>query len=304
STDWPPRSKAAAGDLLQAIKHSPFTQTLSEDTIGIPEDLRDALEQFTRVLQEVSTKLTKAASKYGTRRRGVRDRIKYYLAMLRGSRCTQVLQTCEDDVSKASTSVRGVQSSAVSTGGVEGRPIVPTDEQNGSAPHTRVTQEVNSTPANQSPPPEVPASVPTLHPPPKQDQPTDVSTEQPKDTGCRKALEIARKIFSSLNMASGAIPVFGDCIGAGAKVGLTCVEMAEVQSFVGRILRSCLTSTSKVMYDNKDTAEGLMARTTELSKLLEPFEDGSYKPEREEGTRLVQKLQGFVIQLSLCQRSP
>ncbi|KAG8905457.1 hypothetical protein FRC01_008342, partial [Tulasnella sp. 417] len=281
STDWPPRSKAAAGELLQAIKHSPLTQNLSEDTMGIPEDLRDALEQFTRVLQEVSTKLEKVASKYGTRKRGVRDRIKYYLAMLRGGRCTQVLQTCEDNVSKASTSVRnsidqGVQGSAVSTGGVEGRPIVPTNEPNGSAPHTRVTQAVTSTPANQSAPPEVPAAVPTLNPLPKQDQRTNLSTEQPKFTGRRKALEIARKIFSSLDMVSGTIPVFGDCIGAGAKVGLTCVEMAEV------------------MYDNEDTAEGLMARTTELSKLLEPFEDGSYQPEREEGTRLVQKLQGHL----------
>ncbi|KAG8906035.1 hypothetical protein FRC01_008156, partial [Tulasnella sp. 417] len=239
------------------------------------------------VLQEVSTKLEKVASKYGTRRRGVRDRIKYYLAMLRGGRCTQVLQTCEDDVSKASTSVRnsinqGVQGSAVSTGGADrGRPIVPTDEQNGWAPHTRVTQEFSSIPANQSAPPEVPAHVPTLHPHPKPDQPTDFSTEQPKYTSRRKALEIARKVFSSLDIISGAIPVFGDCLGAGAKVGLTCVEMAEV------------------MYDNKDTAEGLMARTTELSKLLEPFKDGSYKPEREEGTRLVQQLQGFVTQLLL-----
>ncbi|KAG8924413.1 hypothetical protein FRC01_011551, partial [Tulasnella sp. 417] len=278
STDWPPRSKAAAANLLQVINHSPLAQNLSEDTVGIPEDLRDALEQFTRVLQEVATKLEKVASKYGTRRRGVRDRIKYYLAMLRPGRCIQVLQTCEDDVDKASASVghsidRAGQNSAVSKRGAESEAIIPTVEKNRTAAITEETHEAAAGTLKQPDVPGVPPPAPLLQPNTKQSQPNDLGTELSKDTGRREALEIARKVFSSVEAASGLIPAVGDYIGAGAKVGLACVEMAQV------------------MHDNEDTAEELMSRTDELSDLLKPFGQRSYEPEKEKATNLVQELQ-------------
>ncbi|KAG8896722.1 hypothetical protein FRC00_005406, partial [Tulasnella sp. 408] len=227
-TTWPPRSQAAAQQLLQSMNKSPYAQIVSDDNSDVPEDIREAVEQFTRVLKEVSTKLEKVASKYGVRKRGVRERVKYFLSMLRGGRCTQVLETCEDDVSKASTSVRNSidqadQASAVSNNGTE-RGI-------------------------------------------------RVAMGKKHHAGRRMTLDAASKIFSTVETVSGVIPLVGQYIGAGAKVGLTCVEMAQV------------------MYNNEDVAEELTSRTEKLSTLLQPFTQESYVPEKEEATKLVQELQ-------------
>ncbi|KAG8971096.1 hypothetical protein FRC05_011465 [Tulasnella sp. 425] len=97
-TEWPRRSRTAAQDLLQAIEGSPNIQELYGTANELPEDLRGAVENFISVLREVSSKLEKISSKYGVRNRGIRERIKYYLAMLRAGRCSRILQTCQDDV--------------------------------------------------------------------------------------------------------------------------------------------------------------------------------------------------------------
>ncbi|KAG8943231.1 hypothetical protein FRC04_003141 [Tulasnella sp. 424] len=69
------------------------------------EDLREAMENFIRVLRDVEIKLDKLALKYGTCKRGMRERIKYFLAMLREHRCSQILQTCHVEVDLASKSI-------------------------------------------------------------------------------------------------------------------------------------------------------------------------------------------------------
>ncbi|KAG8943233.1 hypothetical protein FRC04_003143 [Tulasnella sp. 424] len=104
-TEWPRRSRAAAQDLLQAIKRSPNIQELPGDASDIPEDLRAAVEKFISVLREVNTKLDKIASKYGTRQRGMRERIKYFLSMLREGRCGQILQICHVEIDLASKAI-------------------------------------------------------------------------------------------------------------------------------------------------------------------------------------------------------
>ncbi|KAG8962623.1 hypothetical protein FRC05_005262 [Tulasnella sp. 425] len=101
-TEWPRRSQTAARDLLQAIEDSPNTQDFSGDANDLPEDLREAIDKFVSVLSEVNSKLKKISSKYGTRKRGIRERIKYFLAMLREDRCSRILLTCQDDVALAS----------------------------------------------------------------------------------------------------------------------------------------------------------------------------------------------------------
>ncbi|KAG8935564.1 hypothetical protein FRC00_010896 [Tulasnella sp. 408] len=277
-TTWPPRSQAAAQQLLQSINKSPYAQIVSDDNSDVPEDIREAVEQFIRVLKEVSTKLEKVASKYGVRKRGVRERVKYFLSMLRGGRCTQVLETCEDEVSKASTSVRNSidqadQASAVSNNGTERGIRVAMGKKDHAAPSAKETHEAGAGCVDQPAAPQTSARAPTSQPRPDAKQPAAAPGNQPKGTGRRMALDAATKIFSTVETVSGVIPLVGQYIGAGAKVGLTCVEMAQV------------------MYSNEDAAEELTSRTEKLSTLLQPFAQGSYEPEKEEATKLVQELQ-------------
>ncbi|KAG9033065.1 hypothetical protein FS837_002553 [Tulasnella sp. UAMH 9824] len=272
-TTWPPRSQAAAQQLLQSINSSPYAQIVSDDNNDIPEDIREAVEQFTRVLKEVSTKLEKVASKYGVRKRGVRERIKYFLSMLRGGRCTQVLETCEDDVSKASTSVRNSidladQASAACNSGAERGVSAAVGEKDHAASSAKETHETAADHVGQPAAPKTPAPAPISQPRPDAKQPAAVPVNQPKGTGRRKALDAASKIFSTVETVSGVIPLVGQYVGAGAKVGLTCVEMAQV------------------MYDNEDTADELISRADKLSTLLQPFAQRSYEPEKQEATKL------------------
>lgn len=86
--------------------------------------------------------------------------------------------------------------------------------------------DASSTPAER--PAASKGSAVAVIPQPAQGQPSDSSKKQEKNAGRRKALDVAGKIFSAVEMASGLLPAFGEYIGAGAKVGLTCVEMAQV----------------------------------------------------------------------------
>lgn len=61
---------------------------------------------FLRVLQDVATTLESLSSRYGTRNRGLREWIKFFLDVIRDGRCTQVLRKCEGSVSRAATVLR------------------------------------------------------------------------------------------------------------------------------------------------------------------------------------------------------
>ncbi|KAG8909784.1 hypothetical protein FRC01_006727, partial [Tulasnella sp. 417] len=105
-TDWPQRARTAADELLKTIENSPNIQGYSSNSNDTPADLKQAVEQFTNILREVGTKLEKISSKYGTKKRGIRERIKYFTAMLREDRCDQILRDCRTQVNTASQHVR------------------------------------------------------------------------------------------------------------------------------------------------------------------------------------------------------
>ncbi|KAG8944611.1 hypothetical protein FRC04_001651 [Tulasnella sp. 424] len=95
-------ARSVAITILEAIESSPNTQDFSGDANNLPEDLREAVDKFVSVLSEVNSKLKKISSKYGARKRGIRERIKYFLAMLREDRCSRILFICKDDIALAS----------------------------------------------------------------------------------------------------------------------------------------------------------------------------------------------------------
>ncbi|KAG8975623.1 hypothetical protein FRC05_005416 [Tulasnella sp. 425] len=316
-TNWPRRSYTAAQELLEAIEQSPNVKGLSENHSIEPEDLQDAVDQFATALRELKTKLDHLADNYGIRKRSIRERIKYFLAMLRGVRCTRMLQIYKDDVSKASKSVTvtvgsaDVQGYAVFDDDPSAPPIVcvignnipgtltgeardatstpaerPADSQGPAGPNIQLpvlpegqpsgspyTQDATPTSAERAVDSQGPAVADSPTPASPKGQPSDSPNSQAQNAGRREGLDVIKKVFSAVEITSGVIPALGEYIVASAKVGLTCVEIAQV------------------MYDNNGAAEELMSRTTELSKLLQPFDQRLYEPEKEAMIRLVRNLQ-------------
>ncbi|KAG8922247.1 hypothetical protein FRC01_014278, partial [Tulasnella sp. 417] len=292
-TDWPQRARTAAQWLLETIENSPNIQGYSSNSNDTPADLKQAVEQFTNVLREVGTKLEKISLKYGTRKRGIRERIKYFTAMLREDRCDQILRDCRTEVDTASQHVReksgisedlrprahvtqlGVPSTSNAGGGTHSAPqaespdpFTPSNGQNrifsstqqgssagvqqeedvrpaatpiGNATASgspdglhKQSNDVNTAGALQAPtsiissPPE--AGADQTQPAGAQPQQTaapNVPGNRPKNSRRQDYLNVASKVFTSVEAVSGLIPIVGDYLGAAAKVGSTCVEMIQ-----------------------------------------------------------------------------
>ncbi|KAG8944608.1 hypothetical protein FRC04_001648, partial [Tulasnella sp. 424] len=293
-------AQSIARSILEAIEGSPNIQELYGTANELPEDLRGAVENFISVLREVSSKLEKISSKYGVRNRGIRERIKYYLAMLRAGRCSRILQTCQDDVVLSSkviyenlgdganealgsslgahlvrqtelpvqSSIAGehsksekespeipvpssgqkliVASSEVpSTEGLG----VPQSERVNSAVALEGSRETSGDPDDSREDPKKPieptgfspsstpivsqSSEPGAIPDQRQvvatglAQSSNVPEARSKSSRHQETLNMARKVFTSVEAYSGVIPIVGSYVGAAAKVGLTCVEMVQ-----------------------------------------------------------------------------
>ncbi|KAG8927687.1 hypothetical protein FRC01_007084, partial [Tulasnella sp. 417] len=342
-TDWPQRARTAAQWLLETIENSPNIQGYSSNSNDTPADLKQAVEQFTNVLREVSAKLEKISLKYGTRKRGIRERIKYFTAMLREDRCDQILRDCRTEIHTASQHVReksgisedlgprahvtrlGLPSTSNAGGGAHSAPqaespypsspsngkniIVSSTKQGSSAvvqqdegvrpsatPSGNATasgspdglhgqsNDANTAGALQAPISFI--SSPSASPPeaaadqtqaaaaqPQQPPASNVPGNRPKNSRRQDYLNVASKVFTSVEAVSGLIPIVGGYVGAAAKVGSTCVEMIQG------------------MDSNDVAAQGLQERTSRLSDILEQFKHQSFEPERATTTKLISDLQ-------------
>ncbi|KAG8912917.1 hypothetical protein FRC00_003489, partial [Tulasnella sp. 408] len=317
STEWPQRSRTAAEELLKAIENSPNDQSFSADSDDVPADLRQAVEQFTSILREVSVKLDKISKKYGTRKRGIRERIKYFLAMLREGRCDQILRTCQADVNTASNVIRERWGDGATDDlGSSPRSRVthpttlrsPNQEPNVSsaqdhAPGTAQKDErVRSTgtlgsnamaPASpndleqpkghsKSPTPIISSSSPPEANPPR-NQP---STAQPQQNQSPNVPENESKKSRRQDYLNVANKVFA---GVEAVSGVIPI----VGSYVGAAAKVGLTCVEMVqgMDSNDEVARGLQEHTSHLSEILEQFKDQSFEPERATTTKLITDLQ-------------
>ncbi|KAG8927684.1 hypothetical protein FRC01_007081 [Tulasnella sp. 417] len=341
-TEWPQRARTAAQGLLETIENSPNIQEYSSNSNDTPADLKQAVEQFTSVLREVGTKLEKISLKYGTKKRGIRERIKYFTSMLREDRCDQILRDCRTEVNTASQHLREKSgaledlgsrthvtqppfpsaSNAAGSGHLtlqveSSDPFAPSNGQNrivssaqqGSSAavqhdedvHPPATPNSNATAsgspdglhrqsddANNSGALQAPASIISSSPsqpeaaadqtqptatPPQQIPSSNVPQNRPTNNRRQDYLNVANKIFTTVEAVSGLIPIVGGYVGAAAKVGSTCVEMIQG------------------MDSNDEAAQALQERTSRLSDILEQFKHQSFEPERATTTKLISDLQ-------------
>ncbi|KIO17480.1 hypothetical protein M407DRAFT_32847 [Tulasnella calospora MUT 4182] len=226
------------------------------------QELRNIVERYIQILDEVRIRLKDASSKPEMKRWKFLQRIKS-LTSNRPSKCTLMLQTCQDDVSKAMNALneRLDVERAKEKEGMDGLVSLP---------------QVQSQPNPQS----VAQGLPTGTA--EHELASEHSTRSllaakpsntPKDSKSRspisdKTLTIARKTFKTVEIGSGAIPVVGNFVGAAAKVGLAFVEMLQN------------------MDRNHSLAADLGDHTSKLTKLLENFEEKSSADEQDIATQI------------------
>ncbi|KAG8915905.1 hypothetical protein FRC00_007808, partial [Tulasnella sp. 408] len=90
------------------------------------------------------------------------------------------------------------------------------------------------------------------------DEESTIRSNPSADSARRKErLEWANKALKGAEMVSGGIPIVGGYVGAAAKVGVACVELAQLAD------------------QNEEEANMLESRTTRLSEILGQFKGGS-----------------------------
>ncbi|KIO28034.1 hypothetical protein M407DRAFT_22795 [Tulasnella calospora MUT 4182] len=215
-TTWPPESIGAVQSFLQTM--SSFPELPAE---GVP--VKDDTEKFILVLEGAHTTVKKASDKYGSKERGIRDGIKYSLSSLRPSKCTNILQTCQDDIGKALTMLRSrfnnvkmIDSTPPKSGGPTETPASIQDQPN--ATQAQVKADLGSsgfTPSLQAESPEQAGSSenPGGHQASVPESPSDL----PKDQDIRSPIRdgvitAARMTFKTVDTVSGSIPVVGDLL--------------------------------------------------------------------------------------------
>ncbi|KAG8915904.1 hypothetical protein FRC00_007807 [Tulasnella sp. 408] len=104
----------------------------------------------------------------------------------------------------------------------------------------------------------------------------DPSTDSPRH---KERLDWASKAFKGIEMVSGTIPIIGGYVGAAAKVGVACVELAQLAG------------------KNEEEANVLGSRTTRLSEILRQFNGRPPNDDQIGTTRLIQELQKFAISI-------
>ncbi|KIO26408.1 hypothetical protein M407DRAFT_24370, partial [Tulasnella calospora MUT 4182] len=281
-TKWHPDTNDAAQDLLQTIKNLP---DLPEDVLVNP--VKDAVMEFVRVLEGVHARLKETSEKYGMRERGFLKGIKYNLSSSYRSKCTDRLQTCREDIEKASTNLRDClkntpTSGHTSTGRVEGsgtssvfqsQPAIPLVKVDHPPEPSEPSQNLPTTPTQGT----IGSQNPPSHPAPLPDPSENRECLSPVRDA---ALVAARKTFKTVEAVSGALPVVGNFVGAAAKVGLAFVKAIET------------------MDKNEDVSKELAFHATKLSSYLKRFEK---KFDTEKGDEVATHIEGLRKELECVQ---
>ncbi|KAG8922009.1 hypothetical protein FRC01_014608, partial [Tulasnella sp. 417] len=97
SNKWPSDSMEAAESLVNAINSCP---DISMDDYHMTKELQNLVENYTEILDDILIQLGDASSKAAMKRWKFLELIKS-LASDRPSKCTLLLKTCQDDLSRA-----------------------------------------------------------------------------------------------------------------------------------------------------------------------------------------------------------
>ncbi|KAG9024926.1 hypothetical protein FS837_005137, partial [Tulasnella sp. UAMH 9824] len=257
STEWPEDSKEAARRLIDTVDSSPAIPNNPND---LPQDIRNIAENYVQVLEDVHTRLKDAPSRMGIKNWKIYQTIRS-IASKRPSKCNLLFQTCRDDVTQVANLLRErLDSDRVNERCLEAVGPWAEEQLHLKAPSAQhlggLLDNSQSNPAGHA----IVSPSSTSAPDP---QPADVDDEESRSPVRTEALNIARKTFKAVEIASGSIPVAGNFVAAAAKVGLAFVE------------------TVQIMDNNDDLAKDLGATTIKLSELLEGVTGRPNEDERE-----------------------
>ncbi|KIO18043.1 hypothetical protein M407DRAFT_32286 [Tulasnella calospora MUT 4182] len=267
NTEWPAESADAAKGLHNTISSSPDT---SHYMAHMSQELQNLVEQYVQTLDDVRIRLKDASSKPEMKRWKFLQRIKS-LTSNRASKCTLLLQTCQDDVSKAMHTLHERLDYEQAKEGMEDDLVSPPQPQSLPNPQS-LAQELPTGIGEHGLASEHSTSNLLVAERPLSNTPNDPKNRSPVSD---KALGIARKTFKTVEIGSGAIPVVGSFVGAAAKVGLAFVEMLQT------------------MDRNHSLAVDLGDHTSKLTKLLGNFK-GKSSTEEQDIAAQIKDLHGYV----------
>ncbi|KAG8951747.1 hypothetical protein FRC04_005768 [Tulasnella sp. 424] len=269
STRWPRRSTNAARDLLRIIENASSLENIPKEETQIRAEHRDFLEQFIRIMRSVQPRLQEASNTYGAKEgRFIRNMKKKIFHPMDRSKCTQVLESCRNDVTGALASLPDHWNHEAARG--EEHPEAESTSQiKGSTP--LVGDVLFAAPAVEEiddPTPSIPpvvalqSPIPVTSPSPDEEQ--VLPDDQAKGTSNRRDwLSAVKTTFDVVEGVSGTIPVIGSYVGAAAKT----------------------------MGSNQETADALESNARRLSALLEHFEQRSVDPRKDDLTTRIKDLQ-------------
>lgn len=232
-TEWPLECHDAAQnfqDTMDGLAELPSNTSL----------VKDAAEEFLRVLEAAHTDVKKASDKYGKKERGLREGFRHQISSLRPQKCSTILRTCQIDITSASTtlrrrleSVKAIDSAPSGSGQLSeassGTQEPPTTAQSqlkvdlGPSEPLPGLQVKSGEQAGSS---EDPTNQQASAPGSSSGLPEVQESRRPIREGTIIAL---RKTFKTADAVSGAIPGVGNFVGAAAKVGLAFVNMIEMK---------------------------------------------------------------------------
>ncbi|KAG8924638.1 hypothetical protein FRC01_011241, partial [Tulasnella sp. 417] len=258
TTHWPRKTEQSVKNLIDVVKQVPAAQSSSQnETTG--ESIDAKLERFASALHNIRTKLDAAASRHGASSKSAT----YFH---RSETCNQALSTCCEEIASAlSTLGTSATTSQIQVGSA------PTGTTQDHLTPTGVTQENASNNATCTSD-QRPADPFKPAPAPKEETAdgSDPSADGPRRN---EGLDWANKAFKGVELISGSLPIIGSYIGAAAKVGLACVELAQL------------------VEKNEGEVKLLESRTARLSEILGQFEGRSTNNDQIGTTKLIQELQ-------------
>ncbi|KAG9024220.1 hypothetical protein FS837_005444 [Tulasnella sp. UAMH 9824] len=303
-TVWPRRSTSTARELIAILENASSLKNIPKNNPHIEAEQLLLLEQFVAVMVSVRPKLQKASDTYGAKERTFRSKAKYLFTYLDRNKCTEVLESCRNEVNDALAALPDHWILENITGEMFGSYYIdddPTDtftrlsfdvvyaedqpeKSNDSQPQEDTPLTGNDLPATTveeqidhetDPIPQIVTSESTVATPnPSQDEGSAVPVDQVDDPPKRREwLGGMKTMFNAVEGISGMIPVIGTYVGAAAKVGGTVVDIIQQ------------------MGDNEEAAKGLTSHTRQLSNMLQRFENGSVDGNRGELTALIGNLQ-------------
>ncbi|KAG9041579.1 hypothetical protein FS837_012054, partial [Tulasnella sp. UAMH 9824] len=268
-TVWPRKSTDTAHELIRIIENASGLKGIPKDGYPFKAEHRDSLGRFIAV----QLKLGEASNTYGAEKKRFSRKIKHLFIHEDQDKCTQVLESCRNDIKNALaslpdrwnleiTAVKSFSSQLGESNPVEGDDPsagslgVKIDHAIGSVPRAITSQSTISVPSSGN-----------------NEEPT-ISGDGFNGTSTRReSFGRLKTTFNVVESIAGTIPVIGTFVGAAAKIGVTIVDIIQQ------------------MGNTEEAAKSLTSHASQLANMLKRFENKSTEQNKDSLTSLIGNLQ-------------